>query len=115
LEVAKRLMATGDDGQASVKDWHSECEATGMRQSTRYDVLAKLHERGDLVVDGESGLVVPSGSASHLAGAISYLMEHPEARRDMGRRARERIDTGFRIEDTIRKTAELYRELLNSG
>lgn len=58
LEIAKRLMATGDDGQASVKDWHAECEATGMRQSTRYDVLAKLHERGDLMVDGES--IVPA-------------------------------------------------------
>ncbi len=58
LEIAKRLMATGDDGQASIKDWHIECEATGMRQSTRYDVLAKLHDRGDLVVDGES--IVPT-------------------------------------------------------
>ncbi|MBI1370752.1 MAG: AAA family ATPase [Planctomycetes bacterium] len=58
LEIAKRLMATGDDGQASVKDWHSECEATGMRQSTRYDVLAELHDRGDLVVEGET--IVPA-------------------------------------------------------
>jgi len=68
----------------------------------------------ELVVDGESGLVVPSGSASHLAEAIAYLMEHPEARRNMGLRARERIDNDFRIEDTIRKTAALYRKLLNS-
>ncbi|QNN24727.1 AAA family ATPase [Planctomycetales bacterium ZRK34] len=57
LEIARRLMAIGDDGQASVKDWHTECNAAGMRQSTRYDVLAKLQERGDLVVDSES--IVP--------------------------------------------------------
>jgi len=58
LEVARRLIATGDDGQASVKDWHSECEAAGMRQSTRYDVLAKLHERGEVIVDGDT--IVPA-------------------------------------------------------
>jgi len=59
LEVAKRLVvAAGDDGQASVKDWHSECESAGMRKSTRYDVLAKLTERGDLVLDGET--IVPT-------------------------------------------------------
>ncbi|MBI1373919.1 MAG: AAA family ATPase [Phycisphaera sp.] len=54
LEVAKRLIATSDDERVSVKDWHHQCEAAGMRQSTRYDVLAKLHEHGALVVDGDA-------------------------------------------------------------
>lgn len=51
LSVAQKLIATSDDGQASIKDWHTECEAAGMRQSTRYDVLAKLHGQGAIVVD----------------------------------------------------------------
>ena len=54
LEVARRLIVTGDDGRASVKAWHAECEAAGMRQSTRYDVLAKLDAQGDVIVDGNS-------------------------------------------------------------
>jgi hypothetical protein len=58
LEIARRLIAAGADGQAEVRDWHAECEAAGMRSSTRYDVLAKLHERGDLVVAGER--IVPA-------------------------------------------------------
>jgi glycosyltransferase involved in cell wall biosynthesis len=89
----------------------------GVIEAMAYGVAPIVSDSGgspELVVNGESGLVVPSGSAFHLAGAISYLMEHPEARRDMGQRARERIDHRFRIEDTIQKTAELYRELLNS-
>jgi len=53
LEIARRLIAIGDDGHASVRDWHAECEAAGMRQSTRYDVLAKLHAHGAIIVDGE--------------------------------------------------------------
>ena len=54
LAVARRLLAQGDDGQASVTDWHAECEKAGMRQSTRYHVLAKLHAQGTVVVDGET-------------------------------------------------------------
>jgi len=54
LAVARRLVAEGEDGQASVKDWHAECEKVGMRQSTRYHVLAKLHAQGAVVVDGEA-------------------------------------------------------------
>ncbi len=53
VEVAQRLMAEGDDGQASVKDWHLACDAAGMPRSTRYDVLAKLHAQGIVTVDGE--------------------------------------------------------------
>lgn len=53
LKIAQRLIAKGDDGQASVSDWHKACEAAGMRQSTRYSVLAKLHEQGLINVDGD--------------------------------------------------------------
>ncbi|MCC7193366.1 MAG: AAA family ATPase [Phycisphaeraceae bacterium] len=53
LKIAKRLVGEGDDGQASVSDWHKACEAAGMRQSTRYSVLAKLHEQRLINVDGD--------------------------------------------------------------
>jgi hypothetical protein len=54
LTVARRLTAEGDDGRASVQDWHVECEKVGMRQSTRYHVLAKLHAQRAVVVDGDA-------------------------------------------------------------
>ena len=54
LAVARRLAAEGDDGRASIKDWHAECEKAGMRQSTRYHVLANLQTQGSIAVDGES-------------------------------------------------------------
>lgn len=54
LDIAKRLAAEGEDGQASVKDWHAQCEKVGMRQSTRYHVLAKLHAQGALAVSGDA-------------------------------------------------------------
>jgi len=53
LQIAKRLIGEGDDGRASVADWHQACETAGMRQSTRYSVLAKLHEQRLINVDGD--------------------------------------------------------------
>jgi len=52
MSIAQRLTAASDDDRVSVRDWHTECESAGMRQSTRYDVLSKLHGQGALVVDG---------------------------------------------------------------
>ena len=66
----------------------------------------------ELVVDGDSGLVVPPGDAQAIAFAIEALHEDPERRKRMGEAARERIATAFRNEDTVRKTAALYEELV---
>ncbi len=53
LEVARQLLVMSEDGQVAIKDWHNECEAAGMRQSTRYDVLAKLQGQGEIVMEGD--------------------------------------------------------------
>ena len=53
LKIARRLIEESDDGRASITEWHADCEAAGMQPSTRYNVLAKLHDQGVLKVDGE--------------------------------------------------------------
>jgi hypothetical protein len=53
MDMAHRLVLNADDGQASIKEWHQECETAGMPRSTCYDVLAKLQTQGVITVDGE--------------------------------------------------------------
>ena len=65
----------------------------------------------ELIVDGESGLIVPVGDATAIADGISRLYPDPELRRQIGAAARKRIAEHFRIEDTIEKTIAVYREL----
>ena len=65
----------------------------------------------ELVVDGESGIVVPPGDADALAQAIERLRNDAPLRKRYGAAARERIRTAFDIETTIAKTYALYREL----
>jgi len=64
MEIARRLVAQDDDGQASVKDWHLACDEAGMPRSTRYDVLAKLMAQGMVVVSGER-IEVPDRAVSN--------------------------------------------------
>lgn len=68
----------------------------------------------ELVVDRESGLVVPPKDPAALAGAIMALFENPAKRRRMGEAARQRIQNDFNIETTIDKTRKLFEQLLLS-
>src|SRR5690606_11067996 len=65
----------------------------------------------ELVVDGESGIVVPPGDAAALARALERLRGDAALRKRYGAAARERIRTAFDIETTIKKTYALYAEL----
>lgn len=65
----------------------------------------------ELVVDGESGLVVPVRDTQALNAAIRRLFRDAETRRRFGEAARRRIAEQFRIEDTIAETLALYRSL----
>ena len=58
LDVARRLVLEADDGRVGLKEWHDACQAAGMQPSTRYSVLGKLRERGEIDIDGEA-LCVP--------------------------------------------------------
>lgn len=42
----------------------------------------------DLINHGENGLLVPAGDADALAAAMEWCLDHPDAVREMGRRAR---------------------------
>jgi glycosyltransferase involved in cell wall biosynthesis len=65
----------------------------------------------ELVEDGVSGLVVPPGDAEALARAVLRLYADPAANQAMGSRARERIGTRFRLEDSVSAHLALFQEL----
>ncbi|MDP2234541.1 MAG: glycosyltransferase, partial [Actinomycetota bacterium] len=62
--------------------------------------------------DGETGLTVPPGDVEALAEAIRTLVTDDALRADLGRRALERVRTGFTIERMVDDTLAVYREAL---
>jgi len=68
----------------------------------------------ELVVDRECGLVVPPRDPEALADAIVMLARNPGVRREYGRRARDRIQTHFNIEQTIEQMLACFNEVLEA-
>jgi glycosyltransferase involved in cell wall biosynthesis len=61
-------------------------------------VATDIGGHNELVVHGETGLLVPPGSPGALARAIEHLLAHPEVREAMGRAARRRVEEHFDME-----------------
>jgi glycosyltransferase involved in cell wall biosynthesis len=66
----------------------------------------------ELVVDGETGYLVPPGEAGRLAEALRSLLEDPSLRRRMGRSGRARAEALFDLNAFRRAHVELYRRQL---
>jgi len=61
--VARRLIATSDDGCVSIDAWRDECQAAGMVRQNQHRVLEGLVNRGDIAVnDGALSIVTASTS-----------------------------------------------------
>jgi len=80
-------------------------------ESMAYGVAPVVSDTGgsaELIVDGESGLVVTPGDPIELAKAIQLLWEKPEECLQMGRMAQARIPSHFNTENSALET---YRYL----
>jgi glycosyltransferase involved in cell wall biosynthesis len=62
----------------------------------------------DMIQDGITGRLVGRDRPDALADALSDLLDNPERAVQLGRRAREFVRANFGIEDTVRRTLDLY-------
>jgi glycosyltransferase involved in cell wall biosynthesis len=63
----------------------------------------------DLVVDGETGLLVPPGDVSALRAALERLLADRELRHRLGAAARERVRKNFAWKPVTDATIEAYK------
>lgn len=94
-----------------------EIEACSMTvleaQAMKVPVIAtNISGNPELVSDNITGLLVPPRDVDALCNAIKYLIKNPEVRLKMGENARTRVLDHFTIEKNVRKTEEVFLEML---
>jgi glycosyltransferase involved in cell wall biosynthesis len=73
-------------------------------------IASRIGGLADIVVDGDSGLLIPAGDALALQKAIQRLMQDHELCRDLGDAAKRRA-AEFRAEVVVPRFERLYRQL----
>jgi glycogen synthase len=68
----------------------------------------------EVVEDGVSGLLVPPGEVDALADAILRLLQDPEARRRMGRAARQQA-AQYDVRNVMEENMRFYEEVLHNA
>ncbi|HVF76690.1 MAG TPA: glycosyltransferase family 4 protein [Solirubrobacteraceae bacterium] len=68
----------------------------------------------ELVVQGETGLLVEAGDPRELAEALAVLIDDPARGRAMGADGRRRVERLYSVDRMRRRHADHYRELLAS-
>lgn len=65
----------------------------------------------EVVVDGETGWLVPPRDADAVAAALSDAFDHSETRRTRGIQGRRRLETQFSVEAMVERTLVVYQAL----
>jgi glycosyltransferase involved in cell wall biosynthesis len=63
----------------------------------------------------QTGLLVPLKKPHLLANALIYLIEHPEERKRMGEKGKERVREKFSLEKMLSEIEKVYDEVLRAG
>jgi glycosyltransferase involved in cell wall biosynthesis len=78
-------------------------------------IASRVGGIAELVVDGETGLLVPCGSVSALTEALTSVVENFDLRVKLGRAARRRFEESFLFAHQAECTRSLYLEVLTKG
>jgi glycosyltransferase involved in cell wall biosynthesis len=76
-------------------------------------IASRIGGLSDIVVDGETGLLVPPGDCRALRDAIQSLLDDPMRREHMGALARQRV-AQFRTKRVVPLIEQVYQELLQT-
>jgi glycosyltransferase involved in cell wall biosynthesis len=78
-------------------------------------VATRVGGNPEVVVDGETGFLVPAQSPSDLAAAILRVHRDPARGRQMGLAGRRRVELNFEVGRMVAAYETLYADLLRTG
>lgn len=77
-------------------------------------VTSRVSAIPEVVVENETGFLVPPQDSSAIANAVKMLLDNPELAKQIGENGWKRLETYFNPRRMIDQTAALYREIMNT-
>ncbi len=74
-------------------------------------VASNIPGNDELVIDGETGFLVPVGDTKLLAARINRLLDEPDLSRRLGEAGQTRVRDQFGVEKMVQSHVQLYRDL----
>ena len=78
----------------------------------KHVIASRIGGLTDIVVDGETGILIEPGKPQALREAMSTLVDNPALRQRMGIRAKQRV-TKFQATAVVSRIEAIYRELMD--
>jgi glycosyltransferase involved in cell wall biosynthesis len=78
-------------------------------------VASDIAPNRELIVDGETGHLVPVGDTAGFAGLTDRLLEDRDKLHAMGEAGRERMQQEFSVETMVQSHVDLYRDLVGTS
>jgi len=126
LGIQKNVTFTGfrDDSEALMKQFDVFClpsvseglsSAILVAMASSVPVVAtQVGGIPELVIDGETGILVPPGDVAQLVDGLCKILESSQLREKMGCAGRQRIEERFTLERKLNETEKLYLSMLAS-
>jgi len=125
FSIEKRVTFTGfrDDVERFYPLMHVSvnCATSGeglpgvLRESLAMEIPVVATDVGgnrEVVLDGQTGRLIPSNDPAALAGAILGLLRNPESARRLGQQGRRFVEQHFSIESMVTQTEAVYQSLM---
>lgn len=110
VEDAEKLLSALDVF-ASTSETESFGLAIAEAMAAGTPVVATATEGArEVVVDQETGLLVPIGDVERIAEAIALLLSNEERRTQMGARGREAVNQKFSLQRMVDQIEEIYKD-----
>ncbi len=128
LRIADDVLFTGYVSPAGTAEYYNMMDIVvipSLRESfgvaaieagacARAAVVTNVGGLPEIVINNETGLIVPPADTNSLAGAIEILINNISERKRMGTNARKRIEQNFGIGKCTDKMISVYNELYPS-